>query len=361
MPVAPSHTGPVRTALIGYGFAGRTFHAPLIRAVPGLALSVVASGDAAKVHAELPDVEVIGDPLRAIADPRVELVVIASPNDSHVALAQAALGAGKHVVVDKPFTLSLDDARELASLADECGRLLSVFQNRRWDSDFLAIRDAIDAGLVGEAMHLESRIERFRPQVRMRWREQAGPGSGLWWDLGPHLVDQALQLFGLPERVLGSFALQREGARTPDWAHVVLEHGGRRSVLHAGMLAAGGHSRFLLHGTGGSVVKPAADQQEAQLLAGVRPGDGEWGLDPDPLLLHDGSGTTRRIDAPRGDQSRYYAAVAGAVRGQAPNPVSPAQAVAVMAVLEAAIASAESGQAIAPALTDAEREAFTTG
>ena len=358
MPVAAPPAAPVRVALIGYGFAGRTFHAPLIRAVPELELSVVASGDAAKVHAELPQVEVIADPLRAIGAPGIDLVVIASPNDSHAALARAALAAGKHVVVDKPFTLALDDARELASWADECGRLLSVFQNRRWDTDFLAVREALATGLVGEAVHLESRLERFRPQVRLRWRERAGPGSGLWWDLGPHLVDQALLLFGLPDRVLASFAVQREGASTPDWAHVVLEHGARRSVLHAGMLAAGGHARFLVHGTGGSVLKSAPDPQEAQLLAGMRPGDAGWGRDPDPLVVHDGSGPPRSVAAPAGDQSRYYAAIAEAVRGQGPNPVPPAQAVAVMAVLEAAIASAETGQAVAPALTDAEREAF---
>lgn len=360
MPVAPASAEPVKVALVGYGFAGRTFHTPLIRAVPELALSVVASGDASKVNAELPQVEVIADPLRAITAPGIELVVIASPNDSHAPLAQAALSAGRHVVVDKPFTLSLDDARELASLAEARGRVLSVFQNRRWDSDFLAIRNAIDKGMVGEPMHLESRLERFRPHVRLRWREQAGPGSGLWWDLGPHLVDQALQLFGLPDRVMASFALQREGASTPDWAHVVLEHGARRSVLHAGMLAAGGYARFLLHGSGGSASKPAADPQEAQLLAGTRPGDPDWGHDPDPLLVYDGVSAPRPVPAPAGDQSCFYAAVARAVRGRGANPVPPAQAIAVMAVMEAAIVSAESGHAVAPALTESEIAAFSS-
>ncbi|QDH70270.1 oxidoreductase [Marilutibacter alkalisoli] len=352
-------TAPLRVALIGYGFAGRSFHAPLIRAIPGLDLSIVASGDAAKVHADLLDAEVIGDALRAISDPRVELVVIASPNDSHAPLARAALLAGKHVVVDKPFTLSLHEARELAALAQEHGRLLSVFQNRRWDTDFLAIRQAIDDGLVGEPVHLESRIERFRPEVRVRWREQAGVGSGLWWDLGPHLVDQALQLFGLPDRVQASFALQRAGAATTDWAHVVLEHGARRAVLHADMLTAGGQTRFAVHGTLGSAVKAKADPQESQLLAGVRPGDADWGRDDDPLMVHDGSHEPRPLATPRGDQSRYYAAIADALRGYGRNPVPPAQAVAVMAVLEAAVEAAETGRAVALPLSDAEREAFT--
>src|SRR5688572_18163161 len=140
---------PLRVALIGYGYAGRVFHAPLIRAVQGLSLDFVASRDAAKVHADLPGVEVIDDPLRAATDPRADLVVIASPNDSHAPLARSALQTGRNVVVDKPFTLSLGEARELAALAEETGRLLSVFQNRRWDTDFLAIREAISEGAIG--------------------------------------------------------------------------------------------------------------------------------------------------------------------------------------------------------------------
>lgn len=343
---------PLRVALIGYGFAGRVFHAPLIRAVEGLSLDFVASRDAAKVHADLPDVEVIDDPLRAAADPRADLVVIASPNDSHVPLARAALLAGRNVVVDKPFTLSLADALDLAAIAADSGRLLSVFQNRRWDTDFLAIRDAIESGLIGEPMHIESRIERFRPDVRDRWREQAGLGSGVLWDLGPHVVDQVLLLLGRPDRVFASTAAQRDGAQTDDWAHVVLEMGERRAILQLGMLAAGGGVRFLVHGSRGSVCKPAADPQETQLLAGVRPGDAEWGVDEDALVAYEGVQPARRIPAPRGDQSRYYAAIRDALQGHGGNPVPPQQAVDVMAVLEAAVRSAREQRAVVPEYQD---------
>lgn len=348
---------PIRVALIGYGFAGRTFHAPLIQSVPGLSLALVASRDAGKVRADLPDMEVVGEPLQAATDPRVELVVIASPNHTHAPLARAALTAGKHVVVDKPFTLDLREARELVALARRHGRVLSVFQNRRWDSDFLAVREAIDAGLIGEVVHFESRIERFRPEVRARWREQAGPGSGLWWDLGPHLVDQALQLFGLPDTVQASFAAQRADAQTEDWAHVVLGFGARRALLHAGMLAAGSVARFVVHGTKGSALKHRPDPQEAQLLAGMRPGDAGWGVDEDDLQVHDGNGVHQRA-APRGDQAQYYASLRDAMLGTGDNPVPPAQALAVMAVLEAASASAAQGRTLAPALTEEERTAF---
>lgn len=339
---------PIRTAVIGYGFAGRTFHAPLIRAVAGLSLELVASSDALRVHGDLPGVEVVAEPLRAATDPRIGLVVIASPNESHAPLARAALAAGKHVVVDKPLTPSLREARELVALAHRHGRVLSVFQNRRWDSDFLAVRQAIEEGRVGDVVHFESRIERFRPQVRARWREQAGPASGLWWDLGPHLVDQALQLFGRPDRVQANLSMQRDGAATDDWAHAVLDFGRCRAVLHAGMLAAGAGPRFAVHGTRGSVIKHEADPQEAQLIAGMRPGDPLWGVDPDALRWHDGSGRVHALGAPHGDQSRYYAALAVALRGDGEVPVTPAQALDVMAVLEAGVISAAEGRVVEP-------------
>ncbi len=351
-------TAPLRVALIGYGFAGKTFHAPLIRGVPGLALSTVVSRDADKVHADLPDVEVVATPEAALADPTLDMVVIASPNDTHAPLARAALQAGKHVVVDKPFALDVAQARELAAMAEREGRVLSVFQNRRWDTDFLGIRQLIADGRLGDVTHFESHIDRFRPQVRERWREQPGAGSGLWYDLGPHLVDQALCLFGLPDRLWASLAAQRDGGSVTDWAHAVLEYGRRRVLLHASMLVAGGSPRFIVHGTRGSAVKMKIDPQEAQLLAGLRPGDAGWGEDSDAFLLYDGNGDVEHVAAPHGDQSRYYAAFRDAVRGQGVNPVTPQQAITVMAVIEAAMASAANGQAVELALSEEERAAW---
>ena len=352
---ARTHT----VALIGYGYAGRTFHAPLIAATPGLELAVVASRDPGKVHADLPEVEVVADPQRAIADARIDLVVIAAPNDTHAPLARAALGAGRHVVVDKPFTTTLAEARALAALAARQRRLLSVFHNRRWDSDFLAVRQAIAAGTIGEVVHFESHFDRFRPQVRARWREQAVPGGGLWFDLGPHLVDQALQLFGLPDRIAANFAVQREGGQSDDWAHVQLDYGARRAILHGAMLVAGGSARFTVHGTRGSLVKPKLDQQEAQLLRGLRPGDAGWGEDDDALLVYDGGeAPPRRVPAPAGDQACYYAELRDALDGRGDNPVTPLQAVAVIAVLETAVEAARSGRTLELPLTVEERAAW---
>jgi predicted dehydrogenase len=346
---------PTRVGLIGYGFAGKTFHAPLIRATAGLDLVAVASRDPAKVHVDLGEVAVVNDPLALARSDAVDLVVIASPNASHAPLAAAALAAGKHVVVDKPFTLDLDEARALATLAQQRGTTLSVFHNRRWDSDFLTIRAALEEGAVGRVAHFESHIDRFRPQVRDRWRETAGPGAGLWFDLGPHLADQALQLFGLPDRVQADLALQRDGAQTDDWAHVVLHYGAMRVILHASVLAAGGHRRFVVHGDRGTLVKPSGDVQEAQLIAGMAPGAPGWGIDPDPLLLFDGTGGRVTRDATPGDQRAYYLQVAAAIREDAPNPVTPLQAIAVIAVIEAAFASARSGSVATLDLANQER------
>jgi len=349
---------PIRVGLIGYGFSGKTFHAPLIRAAPGLALCAVASSDPAKVGADMPGLDVYADPLALATAQGVDLVVIATPNASHAPLARAALAAGKHVVVDKPFTLDLAEARELIALADAKELTLSAFHNRRWDSDFLSIRQAIANGVIGAVSHFESHIDRFRPQVRDRWREDGGPGSGIWFDLGPHLVDQTLQLFGLPDRVQANFANQRSGARAEDWAHVVLDYGTRRAILHAAMLTAGGSNRFVVHGDAGSLIKRHSDRQEAQLIAGLRPGDAGWGEDGDPLIVFDRNTEQRQIPATAGDQSRYYRALADVLNGRASDSVTAIEALAVMSIVEAAIDSAKRGTAIEAPLTAEERLSF---
>lgn len=348
----------INVALIGYGFVGKTFHAPLIASVPGLRLLVVSSRSADKVKKDLPDVKVVDSAEAAIKDPEVDLVVIASPNDTHAPLAEVALNAGKHVVVDKPFTLNPDEARALARLAKEKKLLLSVFQNRRWDSDFLGVRKVIDSGVIGQVKHFESHMDRFRPEVRDRWREQDLPGSGLWFDIGPHIIDQALQLFGLPEAVCGDLAILRSGASINDWAHVTLNYPGHKVILHATMLAAGGVSRFTVHGDKGSLVKAHSDPQESQLLAGVLPGSETWGEDSDDLVVFDGQQQTTRIPTPRGDQSQFYLQIHDALSHGKANPVSPVQAIAVMAVLEAAVRSSDTGKVQKVGLTEDEVAEF---
>jgi predicted dehydrogenase len=350
----------IRVALIGYGYAGRTLHAPLIRATPGLELAVISSQSPDRVRADLPDVAVVPSPADAWAIQSVDLVVIATPNDTHAPIAAAALGAGKHVVIEKPIAPTLAEARDLASLAQRLNLVLAVFQNRRWDGDFLALKDLLSRATLGDVAHFESHFDRYRPQVRARWREQQSVGSGVWYDLGPHLVDQALQLFGLPSQVLASLAMQRPGAQADDWAHVILDYGRLRVVLHASMLVAGRSPRFIVHGQIGTWVKYGFDAQEQQLIARLQPGTDAGGGDRERALFVNGATRTEgEIPIPHGDYGQFYSQIRDALRGAGSNPVPPAQAVAVAAVIETAIRSAAEGRAFTLPLTDAEGRDFT--
>jgi predicted dehydrogenase len=349
----------IRVALIGYGFVGKTFHVPLIRSVPGFEIAVVGSRNPGKVHADLPDAHVFADPEEAATSAKADLVVIASPNETHVPLATAALNAGKDVVIDKPFTVTLAEARKLTELALNQKRLLSVFHNRRWDSEFLGARAVIEEGRLGEVLHFESHFDRFRPEVRLRWRETPGPGSGVWYDLGPHLADQALQLFGLPKTIAGNLAVQRREAQTDDWFHVLLNYDRLRVILHGSVVVAGGTPRMAIHGTGGSWLKYGLDVQEEQLISGVIPGQPGWGQDPRPALFYNGRDSQPlEVPLPAGDQRQYYFGIRDAIRNEGANPVSPAQAVAVMAVLETAIESSTSDKVLPLPLTEAEQAAW---
>lgn len=337
---------PLRVGLIGYGYAGRTFHAPLIAGVPGLRLAAVSSRDPQRVRADFAQVEVLADPLALLQRDDLDLVVIASPNDSHYPLARAALAAGRHVVVDKPFTLTLAEARELGALAHARQRLLSVFHNRRWDGDFLTLRALVEAGTLGRPVHLESAFDRFRPAVRARWRESAQPGGGLWFDLGPHLLDQTLQLFGWPEAITLDAGILRDGGQSDDWFQARLHYPQCRVVLRASMLAAHAAPRFVLHATGGSWVKRGLDPQEEALKAGGRPAwppAPGWGEDTNPseIVRQAGEALQREPWPLRpGCQGAFYAAVRDAIRGEAANPVRPDEAIAVMALLELGLRSA---------------------
>jgi len=328
---------PVSVALVGYGYVGKTFHAPLIAATPGLELAVVVSGDAAKVQADWPKVVVVATLEAALADPAVDLVVIATPDALHAGQAHAALAAGKHVVVDKPFTVTLDEARAVAHHARQAGRLLSVFQNRRWDSDFLTLQALIANGHLGEVVQYESHFDRFRPLVRDRWREK--PGAGVLLDLGPHLVDQALLLFGMPQAVFADVAIQKDGGQAGDYFHLLLRYPRLRVLLHASQMTQASNLRLAVHGTGGSFIKSGMDAQESHLKAGMTPGAPGYGDDPRPgvlIQLEDGEPVTTAVQPLPADYRAYYAALRDAIRDGAPCPVTADEAIAVMIVLDAA-------------------------
>ncbi|HWQ08012.1 MAG TPA: oxidoreductase, partial [Holophaga sp.] len=251
----------LNVGIVGYGYASATFHAPLVARTRGLKLAAVASHDAAKVRRDWPDIPVEPTPEALFSRANLDLVVIATPNDTHHDLASRALAAGKHVVVDKPFTVTLGEAEALKAQAEAAGLTLSVFHNRRWDSDFLTLREVLAEGALGRIVHVESHFDRYRPVVRDRWRERAGSGTGLWYDLGPHLLDQALLLFGRPEGFTLDLAVQREGAVVDDWFHAVLRYGPLRVVLHAACLTPEPAPRFTVHGERGTFIKRGLDPQ----------------------------------------------------------------------------------------------------
>ncbi|HEV7269462.1 oxidoreductase [Pseudoxanthomonas sp.] len=341
---------PLNVALVGYGFVGKVFHAPLIQATPGLTLHTVVSRDAAKVQADWPELTVVSDARTAFADPAVDLVVIASPNDTHAPLALAALERGKHVVVDKPFTLTLQEARDVVAAASRAERLVSVFQNRRWDADFLTVRRLIEEGTLGRIAEFHSHFDRFRPRVQDRWRERDAPGGGLWYDLGPHLLDQALQLFGAPLAISADIARLRDGARAADYFDVTLRYPHHRAVLHASTLVAGNGLRFAVHGTRGSYLKHGLDAQEDQLRAGVVPGAPGWGMDPragEVVLERDGQLVTEIARAEAGDYRRYYAGIRDAILHGATPPVTPQQMLDVMRLIELGLQSSAERREIA--------------
>ncbi|MEX1838883.1 oxidoreductase [Enterobacter cloacae] len=334
----------IRVGLIGYGYASKTFHAPLIAGTPGMALAAVSSSDATKVHADWPGVPVVSEPKHLFNDPNIDLIVIPTPNDTHFPLAKAALEAGKHVVVDKPFTVTLSQARELDALAKSLGRLLSVFHNRRWDSDFLTVKALLSEGTLGEITFFESHFDRFRPQVRNRWREQAGPGSGIWYDLAPHLLDQAVNLFGLPVSMTVDLAQLRPGAQTTDYFHAVLSYPQRRIVLHGTMVAAAESARYILHGTRGSYVKFGLDPQEDRLKNGERLPQEDWGYDMRDGVVTKVEGETlveETLLTIPGNYPAYYAAVRDALNGTGENPVPASQAIQIMELIELGIESAK--------------------
>jgi predicted dehydrogenase len=337
----------LRVGIVGYGFATATFHAPLIAAVPGLELVAISSSDPAKVRAAWPALEVCDSADAMFARADIDLVVIPTPNETHYPLAAKALAAGKHVVVDKPFTLDAAQARDLIARASAAERVLSVFHNRRWDADFLTVQQVLASGELGRLTHFESHFDRYRPLVRARWRESGQPGSGLWYDLGAHLLDQTLRLFGVPQTIALDLAKQRDDAAADDWFHAVLRYDSLRVILHASALVADLGPRFALHGTLGSFTKYGLDPQEDALKTGARPGGEGWGLDslPGTLTLAGAEGLVERdVEGACGDYTRYYVGVRDAILGLAPNPVPASEALQVMQLIELGLSSATQGR-----------------
>ena len=338
-----SEPAPLGVALVGFGYAGRTIHAPLLTSTPGLVLRAVVSRNPFGVRDEHPDVRVTSSLDETCRSLDVDVVVIAAPNDLHAPLAHAALDAGKHVVIDKPFAVTLSETDSLIAHAAAAGLKITAFQNRRWDADFLTLSRLLREGALGEIAQFESRFDRFRPLVRDRWREKPGLGAGAWFDLGPHLLDQALLLFGPPRSVFADIFAQRRQAEADDYFHVLLKYDRLRVVLRSSALTSGRGLRFEIHGDTGGYVKWGFDQQEAQLKQGMRPGQQNWGEDPSLGMLSrtDGDVTLETETAnERGDYTSFYRSFADAILHDRDPPVTVAQIRRVSAVIERCLESA---------------------
>ncbi|WP_263365640.1 Gfo/Idh/MocA family oxidoreductase [Edaphobacter bradus] len=341
---------PINTAVIGFGLAGRVFHTPFISAVPGLHLEAIVQrhGDAASKA--YPSVRILRSVEEALADPALQLIVVATPNETHYPLAKQALLAGKHVVVDKPFAATSAEAREIAGIAQQRKLVLAPFHNRRWDGDFLTLRKVIAGGQLGRLITFESHFDRFRPLPReATWKESANEANGMLFDLGPHLVDQTLVLFGAPEAITATVRRDRDTTDIEDAFDITLHYPRLLAHCRAAMLAAKPAPRFLLHGTHGSFRKYGVDPQEPALVAGatVPPvGDkrswlpepsSEWGTTAiAPNLADPGILVRTQVPTENGDYRLYYANVRDAINGIAPLVVTPDDGYRVIRILELA-------------------------
>jgi predicted dehydrogenase len=342
----------IDVGLVGFGFAGKTFHAPVISAVDGLRLAAILQRRGDDATQAYPQVKAARSLDELLAIDSIRLVVVATPNTSHAEIAKQCLLAGRGVVIDKPFATTFAEAAELVELASRQGQLLSVYQNRRWDGDFQTIQKLVADGKLGRIVLFESHFDRFRPLLKANaWRERGEPGSGILFDLAPHLIDQSLVLFGEPESLSADVRIEREGAEVDDAFDVVLHYKTLRAVLRATVLASTPTPRFTIQGTGGGYLKYGLDPQEDALKRGQSPRDDHWGYEAPErwgtLLVAEGdSFVTDKLATLPGDYRKYYENVRDAMLGTAPLAVTPEQALNVMHALELANESSRAGRVL---------------
>jgi scyllo-inositol 2-dehydrogenase (NADP+) len=339
----------IKVGLIGFGNGGQIFHAPFITAVKTLELSTIRCTNPAHValaKAQYPAALIVADASVIFEDATIDLVVITTPNTSHFGLAKEALLAGKNVVLDKPITIDTKEADELIALAGEKNLLLTVFQSRRLDSDFATVQKIIASGVLGEVVELESRYDRFRNYLKPgAWREEATPGSGILYDLGSHLIDQALTLFGLPEAITADLRIQRSDGKVDDNFEVILHYKTIKATVKAGMLVRDPLPRFIVLGTEGSFIKYGLDVQEEALKAGDRPHlNMQWGVEPQAIWGKlntnvNGLHFVGQIESEVSDYTRFYKNVYNALTSNEPLLVKAAEARNVLRIIELAMQS----------------------
>src|SRR5690554_6736226 len=346
----------IRTGIIGYGLSGRVFHAPFIDVVEGYDLTKISTSrpeSIANIEERYPVTTVVPDGKSIIDDPEIDLVIVTSPNTDHFRWSREALLAGKHVVVEKPFTVSVEEADELIEIARRQQKILTVYHNRRFTSDTRTVKKLLDSGLLGEIVDYESHFDRYRtnPRPGGAWREQPLPGSGIFYDLGSHLIDQALWFFGMPEAVTAEINHQRAWAKADDHFDVRLHYPTFTATLKSGMICRIPGPTFMLHGTNGSFVKYGLDVQEATVDGGAIPRGKEWGREPENIwgtinAEYKGVKMQGKVESERGDYRDYFINLRDAILGKTAIAVKPEEARNVMYIIELAFRSSKEKRTI---------------
>lgn len=349
-------TNNIRTGVIGYGLSGRVFHAPFIDVVEGYELSKISTSNPERIalaQKRYPTTEIVADAQNIINDPNIDLVLVTSPNIDHFKWAKEALLAGKHAVVEKPFTINVAEADELIELSKKQNKVLSVYHNRRFTSDTKTVKKLLDSGLLGDIVDYETHFDRYRtdPKPGGAWREQALPGSGIFYDLGSHLIDQALWFFGMPHSVTAEINKQRSWANVDDQFDVRLHYTNFTATLKSSMICRIPGPTYMLHGTNGSFVKYGLDVQESTLDGGAKPVGKEWGKEPENIwgtinAEYKGVKISGKIESELGDYKDYFINLRDAINGKGELAVKAEEAREVMRIIELAFQSSEEKRTI---------------
>ncbi|HEX6225281.1 MAG TPA: oxidoreductase [Chryseolinea sp.] len=343
---------PIKTALLSYGMSGEIFHAPLLAVNPAFELTMVLQRSSDKAKQRYPQTKIVRTFDEVINDNNIELVIINTPNDSHFDYATKALEAGKHIVVEKPFTVTTQDADNLISLAKKKNRVLTVFQNRRWDGDFMTVKKVVDNGWVGKIAEFELHYDRYRNYIEANtWKEEQGPGSGILYNLGSHMLDQVLVLFGMPLEVDARVGVQRPNGKVEDFYDIRLHYQDFHAIVKSSYLVRESTPRYILHGTEGSFVKYGIDPQEQALKDGKIPGTSGWGTEGKDLwgkinATLGGLHVEGYIETVPGDYTQFYKNVHDSIRNGKPLAVRPEESRDVIKLIETCYESSRSRKAV---------------
>ena len=341
----------VVTAIVSYGMSGSIFHAPLLHTHPGFLIKTILQRTNNSSLEKYPYVTIARTYEDVLSDKEVELVVVNTPDDTHYRFASMALDAGKHVIVEKPFTTIVEDGEKLIKLAKKKKKLLSVFQNRRWDGDFLTVQKIIQQNVLGRLVEYEAHFDRYRNYIQDSWKESPEHHTGTLYNLGSHLIDQVLVLFGMPEAVFADVRIMRKGGRVDDAFDLRLYYNDVKVTLKAGYLVREPGAKFMVHGTKGSFVKFGIDPQEEDLKQGRLPYDKNWGTEPESewgILNTDINGihVRKKVETEAGCYMEYYSNILNAIKKGAALSVRPEEALDVIRIIEAAYRSSEQRQLV---------------